>query len=85
MLETISTLLSKESAIFLSDMTKCNLIVNSNGITKQVYPSSLGIYSIDQESNGRQSYKHISRDIFLHWDKNDNRIRIVSAANKSYI
>ena len=61
-------------------MTKCDLIVDSNGFTKQFQPLSMGKYSIIPESKGRQSYKHVSRDMFLYPDGNAWRVSIAIKA-----
>ena len=53
---------------FFSDLTYCldNLVVDSNGITKDRYPSIMGKYSKYQEMNGKPLYKHVSNEAQIH-------------------
>ena len=61
--------------MFFSDLTYCfdNLIIDSDGIAKQLHPSSLGKYKKLYPNYGRtvrQTFKHVSNEMYIYYDSN---------------
>ena len=55
--------------IYILEGTNCCgiLIIDSTGFTRQYQSYLLGTYQYDGISNGKNSYKHISRNMFLYY------------------
>ena len=47
------------------------LNIDSTGLQREIGNSKLGMYKYYSLSNGRSSFKHISKEYYLHWTSNN--------------